>query len=406
MLTITLAWRNLFRNVRRTTLTVMLIGFSLAAMILTDAVIIGMADVLVGSVTKTLLGEAQVDHKGFRDAFDTSLFLDHAGAIEKQIEASPSIAAWAPRVIAGGMVSSSYNAAAGVMYGVDAEKELAVSRIKDAVIEGSYLTGKPGEILIGNSMAKLLEVKLGDRIVITVAEPASGDLSQALFRVSGIFHFGTREFDDRFVFVNLAKAQQVLNMHDQVHQIAVQFKNPDDARNPNLPFYKNLNHGDVEAVNWLEINPAIASVLGWTNYSSGIVAIVLFLLASFGVINSMFMSIYERIYEIGVIKAIGTRPRALLRLVLTEAAMLALLGCVLGVTIGWATGSYFSDHGIPMGDYELSGIMLSNNILAVLKPYQFIEYPVYVILLTLVAAIYPARFASRVIPSEALHRSL
>ena len=120
----------------------------------------------------------------------------------------------------------------------------------------------------------------------------------------------------------------------------------------------------------------------------------------------MFMSIYERIYEIGVIKAIGTRPRALLRLVLTEAAMLALLGCVLGVTIGWATGSYFSDHGIPMGDYELSGIMLSNNILAVLKPYQFIEYPVYVILLTLVAAIYPARFASRVIPSEALHRSL
>ena len=303
-------------------------------------------------------------------------------------------------------MSSSYNAAAGVMYGVDAKKELAVSRIKDAVTEGSYLTGKPGEILIGNSMAKLLDVKLGDRIVITVAEPVSGDLSQALFRVSGIFHFGTREFDDRFVFVNLAKAQQVLNMPDQVQQIAVQFKNSEDARNPDLPFYKNLNHGDVEAVNWLEINPAIASVLGWTNYSSGIVAIVLFLLASFGVINSMFMSIYERIYEIGVIKAIGTRPRALLRLVLTEAAILALLGCILGVTIGWATGRYFSDHGIPMGDYELSGIMLSNNILAVLKPYQFIEYPVYVILLTLVAAIYPARFASRVIPSEALQRSL
>ena len=150
----------------------------------------------------------------------------------------------------------------------------------------------------------------------------------------------------------------------------------------------------------------MASVLGWTDYSSYIVAVVLFLLASFGVINSMFMSIYERIYEIGVIKAIGTKPVDLLRLVLSEAALLALLGCAFGMLLAWGLGSYYAVHGIPMGDYELSGVMLSDNIRAALKPVQFIEYPLYVFVLTIVAAIYPARFASKIIPAEALQRSL
>jgi len=406
MLTLKLAWRNLFRNVRRTILTVLLIGSSVAAMIMTDAIIIGMVNVMVNSITHTLAGEAQVDHKGFRDAYDASLYLAHSSSLEKQIGSDPAVAAYAPRVIAGGMASSSYNIASAAIYGVDADKELAVSRISDAVIHGRYLTGKPDEILIGDSMAALLEVKLGDRIVLTVAEPQSGELSQALFRVSGILHFGTREFDDRFVFINLARARDVLAIPDGSQQIAVRFKNEADAENTQLPFYRKLNHGDVEAVSWLEANPSIASVLGWTDYSSYIVAVVLFLLASFGVINSMFMSIYERIYEIGVIKAIGSKPADLMRLVLTEAALLAVLGCIFGMLLAWAVGSYYSVHGIPMGDYELSGIMLSDNINAALKPYQFTTYPAYVIVLTIIAAIYPARFASKIVPAEALQRSL
>lgn len=406
MLTLTLAWRNLFRNGRRTLLTVLLIGCSLAAMIMTDAIIIGMSNVLVDSVTHTLLGEAQVDRKGFRTSFDSSLYLNGASHIEQVIAASPSVAAWAPRVITGGMVSSSYNIASGMIYGVDARKELAVSRIKNAIVKGKYLSGKPGQILLGDGLARQLEVKLGDRIVLTVSQPESGDLSQALFRVSGLVHFGTREFDDHFVFINLAKARDILGMHDQLQQIAIQFKRAADARNPNLPLFRKLNHGDVEAVNWLEINPGIASVLGWTRYSSAIVAVVLFLLASFGVINSMFMSIYERIYEIGVIKSIGTRPWQILQLILTEAALLALLGAAFGVALGWGLGSWFSIHGIPFGEYELSGVMLSNNIRPVLKPYQFIDFPLYVILLTIIAAIYPARFASKIVPAEALQRSL
>lgn len=407
MLTLKLAWRNLFRNTRRTVLTVTLISFSLAAMILTDAIMIGMVKVMVDSVTHTLAGEAQVHHKGFLAAYDTDLLLDDSSRLESIIAADPGVAAWAPRTMSGGMVSSSYNVSAGLVYGVDAQRELHVSRLKDAIIEGDYLSGKPGEILIGHSMAELLEVKLGDRIVISMSEPGTGELAQALFRVSGIFNFGTREFDDSFVFINLKRAREVLGLKDQSHQIVIQFKDPDDAKNPHLPLFEKLNSiDDVEAVGWLDANPEIASMLGMTSYSSLIVAIVLFLLASFGVINSMFMSIYERIYEIGVIKAIGTKPRELIQLVLCEAGLIALVSCVVGMCLGGALGAWFTDHGIPMGEYEISGVMFTDNIKAVLELRQFIDFPIYVLLLTLVAAIYPARFASRIIPSVALQRSL
>lgn len=407
MLILKLAWRNLFRNTRRTVLTVMLIGFSLGAMIITDAVIIGMTKTMADSVTQTLTGEARVQHPDFTDSFDSALTLDNSSSLEAIIAADESVKAYAPRVVAGGMISSSYNVASGFIYGVDAEQEIGVSKIRDAVIEGDYLSGKPGEILIGRSLAELLEVELGDRIVITLSEAETGELAQALFRVSGTFHFGMREIDDGFVFINLRKARETLALGNQSHQIVIQFENSQDARNPNLPLFRKLNAIDgVEALGWLEADPEIASMLGMTDFSSLIVGVILFLLASLGVINSMFMSIYERIYEIGVAKAIGTKPGQLIALVLFEAGLIALVSCVFGIVVGGSLGIWFTDHGIPMGEFEISGVALSDNIFAVMKPRQFIDFPIFVVLLTVLAALYPARFASRIVPSEALHRSL
>jgi ABC-type antimicrobial peptide transport system permease subunit len=143
-----------------------------------------------------------------------------------------------------------------------------------------------------------------------------------------------------------------------------------------------------------------------TNYSTVIVGMILFLLASLGVINSMFMSIYERIYEFGVIKAIGSRPSQIMQLVLCEALLLAIISCFLGIVFGYGLSSYFAENGIPMGRMEVSGVVLDGNIYTQISLKQFINYPIYVILLTLAAALYPAGFAAKIVPSVALQRSL
>ncbi|MGK0223784.1 MAG: lipoprotein-releasing system permease protein [Limisphaerales bacterium] len=406
MLSFKLAWRNLFRNTRRTILTCTLISSALVVLILVDGIMLGMVDVMVGGITHTLEGEAQVNKKGFRDNFEPELFLDNPAAIEAVLAADERVSGYAPRVIVGGMIASSYNTTGGLVYGVDADSELGVSKIRDAIYAGSYLTGEKREILIGKLMADLLEVELGDRIIITAAEVDTNEITQELFRVSGLLEFGPDEMDESLAFINLSAAQPLLGMDGHVHQIAIRFKNPDDAKSRETPTLKNLNQGDIEALGWTDLQPSIGGMIEMSNYSSTIVGAVLFVLTSLGVINSMFMSIYERIYEFGVAKAIGTTPGQIIALVLFEAFLLALVACAFGILLGYFSSIYFEANGVPMGEFEMSGVAIDGNMYTKLRAYQFVAFPIYVTLLTLVAAIYPAIFASRIVPSRALQRAL
>ncbi len=404
MLTIRLAWRNLFRNARRTILTVLLISMSLAAMIMADGAILGMTAMMKDSVTETLMGDVQIQHPRFQESFEADLVIDGGSALLSQVREDSSVIAAAPRVVAGGMVSSPYNLSGAQVLGVDAASEIDVSKIRAALIDGEYLTGKNGEILIGNELADLLEVELGDRLVVTLAEAESGELAQALFRVSGIVQFGLREMDESIALVNLPQLQTVMAMDDQYHQIIVQLVDRAQSENPALSL-KALETAEVDVLGWMEANPDIGSILGITEYSTVILGTIIFLLASLGIINSMFMSIFERLYEIGVMKAVGTKPWQLIMLVIYEAGLIALMSCVVGVIVGGLGSYYCSIHGIPIGQMEVVGVNFSI-LKTELQLHQFTNFPLYIIALTIVASLYPARFASKIIPALALKKTL
>jgi ABC-type lipoprotein release transport system permease subunit len=417
MLILTLAIRNLFRNTRRTLLTILLIATSLSALILTDALSRGMTQTMVENLTHTLAGEAQIHRRGFRDNFSTDLYIADVEPIENQLAQESRIAAYANRVISGGMISSTYNISAGLIYGVDAAAERQVSKLEKAVTRGNYLSASDylsasnapqssaTEIMIGEPLADLLEVGLGDRIVITLAAADTGELAQALFRVSGIFLFGTREIDENLVFINLTQARQLLEIKGS-HEIAVRFNEQDNNNVTSASALQHFNTPSIEALGWRALNPEIDAMLDMTGYSTLIVGTILFLLASLGVINAMFMSIYERIYEFGVAKAIGTRPSQLFVLIMTEALLLALISCLVGMLLAAATCLWFAETGIPLGDMEISGVAMSDSIPTVMAWSQFTNLPLYVLALIMVAALYPARFAARITPTDALHRSL
>ncbi|MDG1125895.1 MAG: FtsX-like permease family protein [Pseudomonadales bacterium] len=407
MLTFKLAIRNLFRNTRRTTLTAILISFSLIALIMADGLILGMKDLLVSSLTKNLVGEAQLHRMGFRDNFDVDLYFTGTDDLVADLRGRPEVTEVASRVLSGGMVSSSYNVATGMVFGIDAEAEARIGNIKKAIIEGQYLTGERGEIMLGRPMAELLEVSLGDRIVITLSEADGGDLSQALFRVSGIYYFGLREIDHNTVFINADQARQAVGISaDASHELVMVFEDSSVSREKTSTVFDDFNNEQLELKSWMELNEDIATMLELSGLSTLIIGSILFLLASLGVINSMFMSIYERLYEFGVARAIGTTPWQLAQLILCEALLLGIGSCLFGGVIGYGLISYTTLHGLPLGEFEMSGIALSGNIATQMQLSQFTELPFYIILLTLVAALYPARFASKIVPTEALSRSL
>jgi ABC-type lipoprotein release transport system permease subunit len=385
----------------------MLIGFSLSALIITDGVVKGMSVLMIENVTQSLAGEAQIHHHQYRENHEVKYYMPNSHKIEEALSKDESISSFASRVISGGMISSSYNVTSGGFYGVDALKEMQVSKLKLAISSGTYLSGKDKELIMGESMARLLEVDIGDRIVLTLSEVDTGELTQALFRVTGLFNFGIREIDKNLIFINIDKARKMLRLkRTDSHEIVVQFMHPQYAMNRNLPFFSKFTNDETEALGWLDLNPEIASVIEMSSYASLILGSILFLLATLGIINSLFMSIYERIYEFGVIRAIGTRSTKLTQLIICEAFFLAIIACIFGIVVSLLITQWTSVHGIPVGEIEFSGIAINNSIKTQSTLSQFIEFPLYVIVLTLVASLYPARFASKIIPAEALQRSL
>lgn len=409
MLTLKLAWRNLFRNTRRTVLTVLLIGLSLTMLILADGIIAGMRVTMIEGVTHMLSGEAQVHRQGYLDTLDVDLYLPEPQALVNELDGDPAVAGFAPRVISGAMIASPYNVAGGFVYGVVPGKEQTVSRIGDAVVSGSFLTGQTGEMLLGEDLADLLEAKLGDRIVLTVAQVDGGELSQALFRLSGITRLGVRELDSGSAFINLRDAQNTLGLAYGVHEIAIRYAKGETSADISHPLLARLNAtpagAPVEALGWMDFSPAMGQIIGMMQFGTLIMGSILFLITSFGVINSMFMSIYERIYEFGVIKALGSRPASIVALVLVEALLLSLLSCVFGILVGGAASWYFAENGVTLGEFEMQGLTL-DRFNSVPGLHQFTNFPAYVTVLTLLASLYPARFAARILPTEALQKTL
>lgn len=409
-----LAQRNIFRNTRRTLLTVLLIGCGLAALIFTDAFIRGMAASLIKISTETFLGEAQIHQHGFREANDVDIYIKDAAKLSQTLNGIKEIKAYSPRTITGGMLSSSENVSAAAVYGVNADQEASVSKLKKAMVRGQYLSGNgdtsdphsnSNEILIGADLAELLEVDLGDRIVVTLSQAHGGELSQELFRLSGVFHFNDRNMDKGMAFINLPKSQTMLGING-VHEIAIRLQNVDLADDSNLALWQTLNNKNLETLNWRELTPQLSSILNMSGYSTLIVSIIMFVLVALGLINSMFMSIYERHNEFGILLAIGTRPQQLFWQILLEGFLIGLLSLVGGVVLGIALSYWKSIDGIDYSGMEMSGVTMNEPIYLIINYLSVAKIALSILVITVLSCIYPAIHAARLQPSFAMRKAL
>ncbi|MCH8530759.1 MAG: FtsX-like permease family protein [Saccharospirillum sp.] len=402
-----LALRNLTRNTRRTLLTGMVISLSTAALVVTDAFILGFMDTTVRSATRMYSGDAQMHHRDFLDERDEAFIIANPDHHLDQLAAAAQVANATPRVLAFGMISSAADNRAVQVTGIDPEREAAVSKIREAMTAGDYLTeaGDDTQILLGERLADLLEVGLGDRLVVSVNNQDDGGVDQQLFRVSGLFHFNARMLDENMVFVLLPKLQSMMAI-EGVHEIAWIMHSASLASERDLPLWQALSTEDVTAQGWTTLIPQLASMLELTGASMAVIGGILFILAGLSVTNGIFMSIYERTWEIGVLLAIGTRRRSIFRLILTETFLLAIGAIALGLLLGFGLTIWLAAVGIDYGNMEISGVSLAEVIRPVVDSRQYQLYPFWVLLLTLVAATYPALHAARIVPARALQKSL
>jgi len=405
--TLKLAWRNLFRNKRRTFIAGTAMALGLASMIFIDALMIGMKDMMISSATESFIGDGQIHRQGFRLTQEVEKTIVRLEQVTGSLDRDPRVAYYAPRTLAFGMITSPSNVSSVMLVGVLPESERHLSQIDEAMKEGSYFEdGNDTDIIIGSNLAELLEVSLGSRVVVTVSQAESGDLSQELFRVSGIYHFNIKEMDTGFAFIRLPKAQEMLGIGGGVHEIAVRFKEKTFALQENNPFWDEYSQDGNEAVSWLVIFPQMKTILGMFWISLLVMAIILFGIVAFGIINTLFMSLYERLFEFGVLRAVGTRPSGIRRLIIFEAGALAVVSIVIGIVLGLAITFLVSKTGIDYRGIEFSGATITEMLYPVLHVQQFIIYPLAVLLFTVVIGHYPAVVAGRMSISEAMRKSM
>jgi ABC-type lipoprotein release transport system permease subunit len=406
LFTMKLAWRNLFRNKRRTIIAGVAIGVGLAALIFTDAVIQGMRRQMIRSATAAYLGEGQIHRRGFRLTQEAELTIHDRERVQAELEKDGNVEAFASRAEGFGMITSPADVSSVMLVGVDPEQEKRVSRVDDNIRQGDFFAGSnERDLVIGSDLAEVLEVALGDRVVVTVSQARTGELAQDMFRISGIYKFGVKEMDKGFAFIRLTKAQRMLGIADGIHEIVLKFKAFGFATETGNPFWERYSAGGNEAVSWAVLLPQLRGVLDMVWVSLAFMAVLLFGVVAFGIINTLFMSLYERMFEFGVLRAVGTRPSGVRRLIVFEAGALALLSIGMGTALGLAITFVVSKTGIDYRGIEFAGTAFYDLLYPVLHVQQFIIYPLAVFVFTLLVGLYPARVAGKMRVADALRRS-
>lgn len=407
-----IGWRNLGRNRKRTFITALGLGAGYFAV----NFIVGWADGLqaemVENGTGIMMGQLQVhasdyrperslyDTIGGRDGIDVSALLD-------TVVSDSGVAAATPRVYAGGLLSSGESTSAGMLMGIDVDRERGVSRLLTAIIEGQVPRPGRQEILIGDEMARQLEVQMGDEVVLVVPA-ADGSMGNDLFRLAGIYRTGMTELDNSYGLVPIDSLQVLLVLDPgRIHEVAAATTDPWIAPEAADRIAQEVAPSDidVEVVSWTELRPDMLDYTRLVESWYFIVIAVVFAIAIFGVANTMLMATFERRRELAVMLALGTTPVQVVRTVVYEALVLGGLSLLVGAGVTFPVLFWF--HNAPpdlsfIGDFTMFG--------ALMRPTLRVDYnfPVAfwaaaaLLATAFLAALYPAARAARIPPADTL----
>jgi ABC-type lipoprotein release transport system permease subunit len=401
----TLAWRNLWRNYRRTLIILTTITLGVWSMIFMSALMRGMVDEIVRNGLETLPGEVQIHAPAFRrdPSVVNSMAMPDGDLLQALVE-SP-IVAWAARVRVPAVISSERDSRGVVLLGVDPSAESALGSAPDNLIEGRFLLDVDDKgVVIGASLAKRLETSLGKRIVLMSQNPAN-DVADRGARIVGIYKARLPGTEDIFVYAGRAVTQKMLGMGERVSEVAV---TADDYRAVQSWYPRILEAAgnELEVLPWTQLDTFLSSMLAVQDGFSLVFMVVVFLALSFGLVNTLVMAVFERVREIGLMLALGMRPALIIGQVLVESLYLLGLGLAAGNIIAYASIRAL-ENGIDISSVAQGMEMMSMSpvLYPALRFSDMLMSTAVVLVLGLAASLLPAWKASRLDPVKALTKT-
>lgn len=403
-----MAWRNIWRNPRRSLLTISAIAFASLLLVFMLSWQFGSYDTMINSAVRIHTGHVQVQAEGYNDKRDMRLVVPNPAAISAILEKIPEVAAYTSRANAFSLVSSKERTYGAIVIGIDPVGEAKVSTLEKIIHQGEYLSGSDtDQALIGRLLAKNLHVRSGDELVV-LGQGRDGSIAATVVKVKGIFSSGEDEFDRGTIQIPLKYFQDVYTMDGAVHEVVVLGKSLED-----VPEIKRAVAAGIERTNgrehlavldWMELMPGLIEAIKMDLVSGFIFYIILIVVVAFSILNTFLMAIFERRREFGVLMALGTTPWRLTKLLLAESSSVTMMGIVIGTIAGSLITWYFQIHGIVIsGTSELMRQYgLPERMYPQLSVLSISIGAGVVLVVTLLAALYPALKVRRLRPVEAM----
>jgi ABC-type lipoprotein release transport system permease subunit len=397
-----LAWRNLWRNHRRTLIMLLAITLGTWAMIFMTALMRGMVSQMVSDGISALPGHVQVHHPDYRDDPSIANLINVPDAEIYERFGSAGFRQWTSRVRVPAVITSEYDSRGVTLIGVDPALEDGMTFVDYDAVEGRFLDSADDEgVVIGRKLANTLNTEVGKRVVVMSQDP-DNEIADRGFRVVGLFTASVTSFEEQFVFAGKTTTQDMLRIGDRVSELAVLGSDYRDVEAEYAKTVELINDG-VQVQRWTDIDRFLGTMLGVMDGFVLVWIVVIFLALSFGLVNTLVMAVFERVREIGLMLALGMRPINILGQIILESLLLLAIGLALGSALAWATVQPIKDGidvsivGEGMDMWGMSSVLYPELLLS-----DVILANVVVLILGFFASLSPAWRAAQYEPIEAI----
>ena len=398
-----MAWRNLWRHARRTVLTSVTVALGLAMLL----IFVGLGD---GGHAQMIDGAVRL---GSGHVVFQAPDYQELGGLERTIQQSQAdqVVRWleekkgdfriegvVARLFASSLASSASGSSGVFLMGIQPELEGRVSKFASKLSDGEFLEeGQSQQIVIGEGVARKLQVRIGDKVVLMAQAAHSPDIESTLMRVRGILKTGQENVDQAMALAPLDTCQNFFKLNGQLHQLAVLL--PDDTNSLRLAREAQAAFPALEVLSWQGALPELHDFIQVDDGGNYVFHVFLFLLISFLVLNTLLMSVLERRKELAFLDAIGFSPQQRFGLIMLEAFFIASLSCILGFAVGYSGHLYLSIYGLPLDLFSLeqgnvAGVAFEPIMYSKLSLARILQSLAVVFTMTFLLALLPARRAA------------
>lgn len=398
-----IAYRDLGRNRRRTGLTVLAVILGLAVLIMMSGFVAGIFDSMISFSILLNSGHVQIRSENFKmesPSLEWRELVENSEELLTRAAEVDGVTATAPVLWASGFVNTADELVGVNVTGIDPSSSFH-DPIRDGMVTGEYLElDDRNGVLIGEKLAKDLGLGAGSKINLLV-NTSDGETDEDIFTVRGVFSTGVVSYDARTIYMPLPKAQAITNAGDRISAVILLTEGAERVD----PVAAALRGPDRSILTWKDMNTLILNAIEQANYFYIIIYGIVILIVAVLIANTLLMSVFERTREMGILAALGLKGYQIVAMILLEAGTLALMGVIGGLILGVLAVWYLSFNGLYIGDDIASmvqGFAYPSTFYAKIVPVDFLVLSLAMLGIVLLAALYPALFAARLEPVEAL----